>query len=148
MRKCKRCGEEKALAMFTTCRGRPTFACRACSVEKAREWVADNRERYDARCRILRAENALGREVDRPKTVSRKKGAIEVEDISPLILLERDDGVCGICGEDVDPFKCEVDHIVAVLDGGPHTYENTQIAHRSCNARKGIGERYARYAHG
>lgn len=59
-----------------------------------------------------------------------------VEHVDPLILLERDDGVCGICGRDVDPFNFQIDHVVPLSRGGEHSYANTQAAHASCNQRK------------
>jgi 5-methylcytosine-specific restriction endonuclease McrA len=59
-----------------------------------------------------------------------------VEHVHPLVVLEMDDGVCGICGEDVDPFNFEVDHIIPLIKGGEHSYANTQLAHKSCNSRK------------
>lgn len=52
------------------------------------------------------------------------------------MVLELADGVCGICGGDVDPFDFEVDHIVPVSKGGFHNYENVQPSHRRCNRAK------------
>lgn len=59
-----------------------------------------------------------------------------VEHVDRLVVLERHDGVCGICGEDVDPFRFHVDHIVPLSRGGAHSYANTQPAHALCNQRK------------
>lgn len=59
-----------------------------------------------------------------------------VESVHPLVVLERDDGVCGICGRDVDPFRFHVDHIVPLSRGGEHSYANCQVAHPSCNRSK------------
>ena len=58
------------------------------------------------------------------------------EFIHPLVVLERDDGVCGICGGDVDPFDFHVDHIIPLSRGGSHTFDNVQASHPLCNARK------------
>lgn len=60
-----------------------------------------------------------------------------VEFVDSLILLERDDGICGICCEDVDPFEYHIDHIIPLCKNGEHSYVNTQIAHPSCNISKG-----------
>lgn len=60
-----------------------------------------------------------------------------VEDINRLVVLELDDGVCGICHTDVDPFDYEVDHVIPVAMGGEHCYANVQTAHPSCNRSKG-----------
>ena len=58
---------------------------------------------------------------------------------------------CALCGEKVDFSDCattnggtfiagdrypSIDHIVAVVNGGTHTWENVQLAHRVCNAAK------------
>lgn len=56
--------------------------------------------------------------------------------VSRLAALELADGVCGICGGDVDPGRFHLDHIVPLSKGGAHTYENTQPAHPACNLRK------------
>jgi hypothetical protein len=50
---------------------------------------------------------------------------------------ERDQGVCGICGEQADPDQWEVDHIVPLAAGGKHILSNVQVAHPACNASKG-----------
>jgi 5-methylcytosine-specific restriction endonuclease McrA len=67
---------------------------------------------------------------------ARKRGVI-CELVDPLVVLERDDGLCGICGDDVDPMRFHVDHIVPLARGGEHTYANVQTAHPTCNVRKG-----------
>lgn len=67
---------------------------------------------------------------------TRRKGAF-IEHVLPLVVLERADGVCGVCGEDVDPASFDIDHIVPLSLGGLHNYENTQPAHPICNRRKG-----------
>lgn len=66
-----------------------------------------------------------------------RKLANFVEDVHSLVVLERDDGVCGICGKDVDPTDFHVDHIVAIANGGEHSYANVQTAHPLCNTVKG-----------
>jgi 5-methylcytosine-specific restriction endonuclease McrA len=68
---------------------------------------------------------------------SRKRGAF-VENVSPLVVLEIDDGMCGICGKDVDPLNFHVDHIVPLARGGEHSCANTQVAHPTCNQRKHV----------
>jgi 5-methylcytosine-specific restriction endonuclease McrA len=65
-----------------------------------------------------------------------KAGGVWVEHVEPLVVLELDDGVCGICGEDVDPFDFDMDHIIPASKGGEHSYANVQTAHPACNQRK------------
>ena len=66
---------------------------------------------------------------------ARKRSAF-IDDVHPLVVLERDDGMCGICGGDVDPADFHVDHIVPVSRGGEHAYYNVQASHPLCNRRK------------
>lgn len=60
---------------------------------------------------------------------------------------ERDGGVCKICGKPTDwtdrswsehfgPLYPTIDHIVALANGGCHTWGNVQLAHAICNSYK------------
>ena len=59
-----------------------------------------------------------------------------VEDVLLDAIILRDQGLCGICS---DPIMgpLELDHIVPLAAGGTHEPDNVQLAHRSCNRRKG-----------
>jgi len=70
-----------------------------------------------------------------------------VEVFDPHEVLERDGWKCQICGRKT-PKKLrgtykdnapELDHIVALANGGEHSRANTQCACRACNARKCAG---------
>lgn len=57
---------------------------------------------------------------------------------------DRDGWICQICLESVDPksrgtrpMSRSIDHVNPISMGGSHTWENVQLAHFSCNARKG-----------
>lgn len=57
--------------------------------------------------------------------------------------IRREKPPCGICGEDIDyslrspdPMSFEVDHIIAIANGGTDTIENKQASHRKCNREK------------
>lgn len=98
-----------------------------------------HREQYAQRARDWRRANpewasTLGRRTT--STYQARKLGQWIEHIDALIVLERDDGVCGICGGDVDPFDFHVDHIWPISKGGLHAYWNVQAAHPGCNARK------------
>lgn len=66
--------------------------------------------------------------------------------ISLKKLIERDKGICKICGRLVDPSDIEnshvkgmypsLDHIIPLSKGGTHTWDNVQLAHLRCNAAK------------
>lgn len=75
-----------------------------------------------------------------PKRRAWKAGAyIEAIDVDALVL--RDEGRCGICGEDLYPIPgrvCfDVDHIVPLALGGSHEMANVQLSHPACNRSKG-----------
>lgn len=44
---------------------------------------------------------------------------------------------CGICGKYVADADLSFDHIMPLSRGGSHTQDNIQVAHKSCNFRKG-----------
>ena len=67
--------------------------------------------------------------------------------VKPKLVFMRDRYVCQICGmatnrEDdswnghFGPYSPTVDHIVALANGGPHTWDNVQCAHAKCNSWK------------
>lgn len=66
-------------------------------------------------------------------------------------LIQRDNGVCALCGQPVDPSAYHItsegyfvahgaypsiDHIVPLSRGGTHTWNNVQLAHCICNSVK------------
>ena len=58
-------------------------------------------------------------------------------------VLERDEYICGICGEEITNHSdAHIDHIFPVSRGGGDNLENLQAAHSTCNLRKGarVGE--------
>lgn len=61
-----------------------------------------------------------------------------IENVNPYVVLVRDGGICQICHVEVDPLRFHVDHIVAIANGGWHCYDNVQLAHPTCNLRKGV----------
>lgn len=71
----------------------------------------------------------LRREIDRVRKVNQElRGAV----------IARDGMVCGICGDVIEAgHEVHIDHRLPVSKGGPTTLENLQVAHASCNIRKG-----------
>lgn len=62
-------------------------------------------------------------------------------------LIKRDNNICQICGEPCDssdnrwsehfgPLYPTIDHIIAMVNGGGHTWDNVQLAHAICNSVK------------
>jgi hypothetical protein len=106
---------------------------------RAQDWHRANPERARENSRRWYWANLeFAREKSRQHQTTRhaRKLAVFVEAIDPLVVIERCDGVCGICGRDVDPMSFEVDHIIPLARGGEHSYANAQAAHMACNRRK------------
>ena len=91
----------------------------------------ESKRRYDRKPNVMRSH------ADRESRRRAQRRLTTIEPIDSLVLLERNDGVCGLCGLDVDPLNYHIDHIVPLSLGGAHTYLNTQVAHPVCNLRKG-----------
>ena len=61
-------------------------------------------------------------------------------------VIERDGGICQICGKPVDGTSRSghgvgmlyptIDHIIPLSKGGSHTWDNVQLAHLICNSKK------------
>jgi 5-methylcytosine-specific restriction endonuclease McrA len=99
---------------------------RAAALKRAKRQRAENAEYYLA-CR--RAATQARR--------ARLRGAF-VEDVDPLIVFQRDRGICALCSKPVDPAaRWDIDHIEPVSKGGAHSYDNVQLAHKFCNQSKG-----------
>ena len=77
----------------------------------------------------------------------KKYGVFYDPDVIPIKVFQRDHYKCGICGlyciKDDDSwngyfgaYSPTIDHIVALKNGGTHTWDNVQCAHAICNSNK------------
>jgi 5-methylcytosine-specific restriction endonuclease McrA len=64
------------------------------------------------------------------------RGAGATERIDPIVVWERDGGICHICGDSVSFYRMHVDHFVPLSRGGAHSYDNVRAAHADCNVWK------------
>lgn len=67
---------------------------------------------------------------------AQKRGVYAEKGITLKALILRDEGICGICKETVYDNPT-MDHIIPLIKGGTHTWDNVQLAHFYCNASKG-----------
>jgi 5-methylcytosine-specific restriction endonuclease McrA len=118
--------------------------------DKIAAWQADNRDKIAVIQRRWREKPEskpilLALEARRDPAIHTAKEArrrarvrsTATEKIDYRLVLELHGGICGICGTPVDPDCYHVDHVVALANGGTHTYDNVQPAHPLCNQRKG-----------
>lgn len=138
---CKTCSIPKSSNEFWVSRKGRTVdglmgSCKECSKAKRRTWAEKNRKREHEWNQIKYQDDPEYFKNKRHEYRARLNQAY-VERVDSLIVLERHDGVCGICEKDVDPLDFHVDHIVPLARGGNHSYANTQPAHPYCNLAKG-----------
>jgi 5-methylcytosine-specific restriction endonuclease McrA len=96
----------------------------------------EERQRRGKRYNRSRSREAARDNARRQK--ARRKQAPVIETVIRAVVFDRDGGLCGLCGEPVDPTRYDLDHIVPLKHGGEHSYANVQLAHPVCNMRKGI----------
>lgn len=147
-RTCSRCREELPEDSFRYQVTRQRFYsyCKSCEHEYKIEWQRRNSEKragYASQDRRRHPERFKGydkknRQIRTATQVKRR--ALEntiFEDIDRMVVYKRDEGVCQICEKPVGADEFQLDHVVPIIEGGPHLYTNVQVAHGTCNRRKG-----------
>lgn len=56
-------------------------------------------------------------------------------------IYERDQGLCGLCGDPVAYEVMELDHITPRMVGGSDAPDNLRVAHKVCNRERGRADR-------
>ena len=109
-----------------------------------RIWTRNNPDKQRSLIREWKNANPKKLQEYAAKRRAYKLGASIIETVSLKVLAERDQWICGICGESVDitikhpdPLSASHDHIVPLSKGGDHSYNNAQLAHLTCNIGKG-----------
>ncbi len=117
IRYCLSCGGEMLLTEVQAANGERWLNCRKCG-----EDITKNRTNI---LRRIRSKEAY------------------VENVLYAVIWKRDKGICQICGRRChkrwnayDPLSGTRDHIIALANGGEHSYDNVQLACRDCNSRK------------
>lgn len=112
--------------VFTPAPTLPMWTPARSSLSNQRTRISTARGAYMARAR------AIGNEYD------------EAGYVDPAAIYARDQWMCGICGEEIDPtlgypepYSVSLDHIDPVSAGGAHTEENVRAAHLICNIVRG-----------
>lgn len=130
-------------------RGRGLYRCRVCGAEFLRCNKFERRPQCpECAARELEAirkrNNGKTFETGGSYRTRCKKYGVEYDpSVTRKKLIERDNNICQICGEPCDstdkrwghfgPLTPTVDHIVAITNGGGHTWDNVQLAHAICN---------------
>lgn len=97
-------------------------AKRARDIEVRRQWPRERLQAYYAKCgfnRMKRLRNVTREWIDR------------------AAIIERDKGICYLCGIAPKVGDLTLDHVIPLARGGSHTADNIRVACRRCNSRKG-----------
>jgi 5-methylcytosine-specific restriction endonuclease McrA len=115
---------------------------RAARLAAVTEWRAANPEKVREQNRAWCAAN---RNKKRAKDQRRRARLLDafVAEVDPAEIWTRDEGICGICREVINPdlpwphkMSKTLDHVVPLARGGTHEPGNIQLAHAVCNSRK------------
>jgi 5-methylcytosine-specific restriction endonuclease McrA len=119
--------------------------CVDCGLSAGYGGMGRRRTRCTSCAALKRAEirKTYGKAAKRRRE-ARMRGA-ESELVHPNRVFDRDGWRCHMCGRKTprrlrgtcSPTAPELDHIIPLARGGPHTYANTACSCRECNHRKG-----------
>lgn len=139
---CRKADESQKARLHSAAQKAATIKprpCRECRKVFTPEYGTKRRVFCSQQCSYRFAKRA-GKASRRART----RGLI-AEAFNPIEVFERDGWRCHLCGTKTKlrdrgtakPKAPELDHIVSLAEGGPHTRANTACACRSCNGRKG-----------
>jgi 5-methylcytosine-specific restriction endonuclease McrA len=102
------------------------------------------RERgYTKRSRAKLGKPESTRSADRRRKAL-ARGAVDAPPFRRIDVFHRDGWLCGICGDPIylsipypQPLSKSLDHVLPVIAGGAHSFENCRASHLTCNVRRG-----------
>lgn len=110
-------------------------------LKRGRSWNEQNRNRRRELDRARYARNPEAAKARHTDHNRRRRALKYVSKCESGITMDkvylRDKGICGICKSICARKEASLDHIIALSNKGPHTWNNIQLAHFNCNAQKG-----------
>lgn len=92
------------------------------------------------------SSDVCGRTCSKRKHRLSRRGRVssaEIEEVHPYKVHVRDKWLCYLCGKSLDrksvvpsPLAPTMDHVIPLVSGGSHTYNNIKSAHFLCNSLK------------
>lgn len=160
--KCKVCGDIKERVNNKLFDKDRNISCRKCGnnyigseikecIECGKEFTAFNKQQIMCRDCHDKQKKEKRKTLKRLREAKAKKNGKIEWNISLEKLIQRDEGICKICGRQVDINDYyytdegyfiagdnypSIDHIIPLAKGGTHTWDNIQLAHRHCNSIK------------
>lgn len=125
-------------------RRRASLPCLHCGNPLGSKAMGSGHTRYCSAACARRSPALIEAKRTARKARKARLRGVQVEPVNPTRVFERDGWRCHLCGGKTvkgrrgsyHPKAPELDHIVPLAKGGPHSYANTACAHRSCNAAK------------
>jgi 5-methylcytosine-specific restriction endonuclease McrA len=148
-RNCARDLEDTRFSLDRRSRSGRRSLCKDCVAveERARRerdpaaWRERNRQQYASNPgpiiarQVARRDNLVHAE-HQARVRARRRG-VRIDQVDYRSVVESHGPTCGICAGHVAPQDLTIDHVIPLAAHGPHAGENLQVAHRSCNSRKG-----------
>lgn len=128
---CIKCNEEKPVTEFYS----SLTSCKLCHNKASKAWFLANKERDQASKREYYEENIKKFDFWRAKTRAKRLGASSFMSIEEWEII-RSALHCHWCKLELHISFTQVDHIVALCEGGQHTAENVVVACANCNIRR------------
>ena len=159
---CKECNAEAARKRYAAnpqkyrekqklwAAANPEYVSRARAEADAR-WRArateEDYQRIRVRTKAWIAANPERARKNKRQAMRRRRARLRDAEIIPYeedLIFERDNWVCGICMEPIDPTvdghyapdRRSIDHIIPISKGGGDTPDNVQAVHLRCNWKK------------
>jgi HNH endonuclease len=112
---------------------------------KSRQYRANNPDHVKAVEKAWREANPEKKKAKDLNRYARKKNAPIVEFVTRQQVLDKWGSDCHICHKPIDleanrqtnPLGLQLDHVVALANGGTHTLDNIKPSHVFCNLSKG-----------
>ena len=145
-RRCDECdaelAREKSYQLSASKKDVRTIPCAECGKPFENVYGVKNRVYCSSEC--MRRRN---QRIAKARRRARQRG-LPHDSIDPIAVFERDGWRCHICGGltvlelrgSIEPDAPELDHVVALANGGSHTWGNVACAHRRCNQDKGAAQ--------
>ena len=94
-------------------------------------------------CKHKALTKKIGISLNSQRKIKAKQNGRYDKDINIYKLIERDGEQCYLCGDAVsfelncyDPKYPTIEHVLAISNGGTHSWDNIKVACRDCNCRK------------
>lgn len=119
--------------------------CSICEIRRAKKWFREtkyyqkNREQIRASAKKWRVEHKEQRRAHHRNRKARKRGnggSHTAKDVAEIRVMQKDRCAMPICRKRLYG-RGQIDHIIALVNGGPNDRKNLQILCEACNLSKG-----------